>query len=342
MGAVAPGNGRVTIGVVALGVKPRLRSMLEALLRHDSATEFDVVCVVNAAEPDDAALAALPDGVRVVARRGNLGYTGGLHVARAHAHGEFLVWGQDDMTPQPGWLDALVAAAEDHPTAGFVAPCQVLEDGSVQPLQRGHTPPGGDPSQWPACVDEAPAAPEGPATVHGWVSGTGALTPLAVWDAVGGVDLHLWPLSMVDLQYSVHVRAHGFEVLHAPSAPLLHPRRGSTTPFLALYCAVRNSAWLTPRWSEPTLVLGERDAVAAAHPCAPWLGENGDAIERWQLDLASQAYLPLMREADEASTSADVLRRERATTEAVYASTSWKVTRPLRAASRLARMLRGG
>src|SRR4029079_14421760 len=94
----------------------RLRGCLDALRAHVSRHDFSVAVVVNADTPDgappdmDAPAGGLVDPVGVI-----LGWSGGLHRARALTDAELLVWVQDDMVPEPGWLDALVDAADAHP-----------------------------------------------------------------------------------------------------------------------------------------------------------------------------------------------------------------------------------
>jgi GT2 family glycosyltransferase len=343
-----PGGGaRVTIGLVALGVKASLPTALEAFRAHRSRVDFDIVCVVNGVEPDAPALANLPPDVRVVTRRGNLGYTGGLHIARAHAGGEFMVWGQDDMMPCDGWLDALVEAAEASDRIAMVGSRQVDAAGNTHPLSSGRTAPGAGVGSWPGTPD-AIVASDAPAFDTGWVSGAGALARLSAWDAVGGVNLHLWPINFVDLSYCVHVRAHGFGVRHAPGAQIEHAKRGSTSDALVRYTAGRNTAHLDAAgWPAVTARLGDVEASETEHPCSPWRGASISAIEAAQLEQASLAFLPLMAaygaQRDEVRVAVADLQGAVASLDHVLESTSWRVTAPLRSVSRLVRrVLRRG
>ncbi len=341
MGFVPGGGARVTIGLVALGVKDRLPTALEGFRAHRSRVDFDIVCVVNGVQPDDPALAGLPADVAVVTRTSNLGYTGGLHLARAHAHGEFMAWGQDDMAPADGWLDALVDAADASDSVGMVGSRQVDAAGNTHPFNSGRTSPGASIGSWPTTPDAAVAL-DAPAFATGWVSGAGALARLNAWDAVGGVDLHLWPLNFVDLSYCVHLRAHGFEVVHAPGAQIEHAKRGSTSDALVRYTADRNIAYLDAGgWPAVTARLGDVGASETAHACSPWRGASVSTIEAIQLDQASRAFLPLVAaygaQRDKVRAAVADLRSSEASLDHVFASTSWRVTAPLRAVSGLVR-----
>jgi GT2 family glycosyltransferase len=338
---VPPGKGRVTIGLVALGIKEGLPRAINAFREHVTVVDFDVVCVINDVSPEDPALATLPTDITVVTRRANLGYTGGLHLARAYAHGEFMVWGQDDMAPMPGWLDALVEAADASPGSGMVGSRQLDADGRTHPLNSGRTLPGQSTLTWPgSCDDSLPV--RGSSFDAGWVSGAGALARLSAWDEVGGVDVRLWPLNYVDLTFCAHVRAHGFEVVHAPGARIEHAKHGSSTRVLLEYTQMRNCRLLDREgWPGVTEQLGETAARSVPHPCSSWLGADISHIAALQLEEASRAFLPLARhhsaywadaEAYRAAAEmriAELVGRDALLSD-VLCSRSWRVTAPLR------------
>ncbi|WP_291378442.1 glycosyltransferase [Demequina sp.] len=330
---------------MALGIKEGLPRAIDAFREHDAHVDFDVVCVINDVSPDNPALATLPADITVVPRRANLGYTGGLHVARAHSHGEFLVWGQDDMTPVEGWLDALVDAADASQGAGMVGPRQVDQEGNTRPLNSGRTLAGQSSLTWPSTADAPVPVREAPCDV-GWVSGAGALVRLSAWDAVGGVDLRVWPLNYVDLAFCAHVRAHGYGVVHAPGAKIEHAKHGSSTSVLLNYTQARNTQFLDGEgWPGVTERLGEIAASPVPHPCSPWLGADITQIEARQLEEASLAYLPLGRDYSDYRDAAEariasLLGRD-ALLDDVFASRSWRVTAPLRVLGRLVRKALG-
>ena len=123
---------RVHLGVVTLGAPDRLGACLEALVRHESRHDFVVSLLVNpVAVSGEPAPPGVPPGIRVETAGSNLGWAGGLQRLRALSDAELFVWVQDDMRPQPGWLDALVEAAESFPTVGMFGSVGLDETGTV-------------------------------------------------------------------------------------------------------------------------------------------------------------------------------------------------------------------
>ena len=99
--------------------------------------EFAVSCLVNRDTMRRAPLRVeVPDGVLVERPPANLGWPGGLHLLRTLSDAELFVWVQDDMLPEPGWLDALVDAADAHPSVGVFGALRVDDQGTGAGAQR--------------------------------------------------------------------------------------------------------------------------------------------------------------------------------------------------------------
>ena len=121
---------RVHLGVVTLGTPARLGECLEALRTHESRHDFVVSVCVNADRMTPGPLTVqVPDGMRVERPAANLGWGAGLARLRGLAESEYFVWVQDDMLPEPGWLDALVDAADAHPRVAVFGALRVDDEG---------------------------------------------------------------------------------------------------------------------------------------------------------------------------------------------------------------------
>ena len=221
---------RVSLGVVTLGTPDRLRGCLEALRTHESRHDFTVAVVVNSDTPDGApGEVDAPAGVLVDRCRVNLGWAGGLHRARALTDAELLVWVQDDMAPEPGWLDALVDAADARPEGGVFGSVQVDALGAAGGVQRRDQRRRTTRSSCGTKPTRPRPTSRSDVTAYDWVASTGLLTRAAVFDEVSGPDPRLWPLNHVDKEYCTHVRAHGWDVALVPGARLTH-RAGVSAP----------------------------------------------------------------------------------------------------------------
>ena len=82
---------------------------------------------------DETAI-ALPQvaGLRYHRRATNGGFIAACNDGAALAHGEYLVFLNNDTVPQPGWLDALLDTFDTHPDAGLVGAQLLYPDGRLQ------------------------------------------------------------------------------------------------------------------------------------------------------------------------------------------------------------------
>lgn len=93
-----------------------------------------------------------PDFVRVLSSPRNLGYGGAIDFGARESTSEYVAALNDDAIPHPGWLNALVKAADAQPQAGMWASCVRLSEtemdsagmllfGDGSSKQRGHRRP---------------------------------------------------------------------------------------------------------------------------------------------------------------------------------------------------------
>jgi GT2 family glycosyltransferase len=170
---------------------------------------------------------------------------GGLRKAR----GEYVVLLNNDTVVQPGWLGALVAAADRAPDVGIVGGKVVARDGSLQeagcsilpdatPAARGFGADPNDPAF--ACALDVE-----------YVSGCCLLVRRSLWERIGGFDERFAPAYYEDVDLAYAVRARGFRVMYEPESVVLHFRgvtygqepTSGTTDLMA-----RNAEKFTRKW----------------------------------------------------------------------------------------------
>ena len=125
---------RVTVIIPVFNLAALTRQCLNTVLaeRHELAA-VDVIVVDDAStDLTPRLLSEYGDLVRVVTHPVNIGFAAGCNGAAAIATGDYLVFLNNDTTPQPGWLDALVRYAESHPGAAVVGSKLLFPDDTVQ------------------------------------------------------------------------------------------------------------------------------------------------------------------------------------------------------------------
>lgn len=322
-------SARIDLQIVALDDTPRLRRCVASLAQHESADDFTITCVINRTTRRSEPAPDLGDGVRVLTPEFNLGWAGGLHLARAHTSAEYLVWVQDDMTVTPGWLDALVATADAYPDAGAVGSVAVDAHGRPNGHAGGFAVPPDRVDLWNP-TDAVRAGEAVADTRYDWVTSKGMLTRSAAWDDVGGTDPRLFPLNHVDKDYSSHLRCHGWSLRVALDAQLLHEQSRSAPSVFRQFLPGWQEPDFNARWGGPLTELLRGEARHVPHECAEWDPSDLSAIERLVGREASRMLVAVARHSAQHELSEVEAERAR-TTAQFFATSSWRVTAPLRA-----------
>jgi GT2 family glycosyltransferase len=337
---------RVTLAVVSLGATAHLQVCLAAIVAHESKSAFRVVWVnnsVGALSPPTAI--SVPVEVLEIDLDTNLGWAGGLHQARESSDAEFLVWVQEDMEVREGWLDALVAAADEHPEFAAFGSLAMMRENHPAGFAGGRAFPYDDVRSWNLTDTTAESVPTA-VTGFDWITSKGLLTRVSAWDLIGGTDPRLFPLNHVDKDYCTHLRAHGLAVALVPSARLFHIGGASSPSTFRLFVA----AWQEPRfnaqWGAIVKAMdtnpGPTDHECNAWRPGPWAPDTvlehvrravGDEAARMLVPFAR--WINLIKTREEQERVMTLVDQETSLIEQRFrSSTSWRVTAPLRAVLR--------
>jgi GT2 family glycosyltransferase len=331
MGFVPYGQpAEVTLAVVAYGTTPRLHACLESLQRHASLAAFDVICVINPTERDQFPdVADIPEGMKTLLPEANLGWAGGLHLARRETTAPYMAWIQDDSEVIDGWLDAHLAAAADYPKAGAFGAVAVDDDGRATGFSGGSAHPADAPAEWnltdPSKEGEVPARVED----RDWITSKGMLVRMAAWDDVGGPCARQYPLNHVDKEFSTHLRTHGWGLKVVPGARLKHLQSQSAPSLFRTFVEGWQGEAFAARWAEPVRAMAAQGGGPVDHDCH----DHPDIamVERECLREASRMLVPLGKYASrEVSRANEATFLAHAEAEGLRASTSWRVTSPMR------------
>lgn len=191
----------------------------------------ELVLVDNGDDGTVADRVAGAAGGRVLRPGGNLGYGGGANAGLRGARQDLVVVANPDVVWEPGSLDALLAAADRHPTAGAFGPALLNEDGSVYPSARelpsltqgvGHALLGkvwpGNP--WTRAYQRRQET-AGTERVAGWLSGACLLLRREAFEAVGGFDESYF-MFFEDVDLGERLALAGWANVYVPSARVVH------------------------------------------------------------------------------------------------------------------------
>ena len=225
------GTGGVTVIIPVYGRSTLTRHCLDTLLAQGQPAGTRIL-VVDDASPDDTAqvLASYGDRVDVLHQPVNLGFGAACNAGVEAAQTELVVLLNNDTTPHPGWLAALLRCAGDSPDAAAVGARLLHLDGTVQHAgvvvgrdRLPHHAYVGFPGDHPAVLRCRPFQV---------VTGACLLLRRSVFRAIGGFDLR-YRKGHEDVDLCLRLGEAGHEVRYCADAVLTHLEsvsRGRTGP----------------------------------------------------------------------------------------------------------------
>jgi GT2 family glycosyltransferase len=277
---------RIAVAVVSYNTRDLLARCLESLAGDD---RLEVWVVDNASADGSAELVRerFPD-VRLEARTDNLGFGRAVNLVAERADWEWLAIANADTALLPGAIDALLAAGEQDPGAGILAPRLLLPDGATQHslhpfwsvrfalafnlgVQR-RAPRWADArcleGYWDR--DRPRRAP--------WAVGAFLLVRRAAWEDAGGFDPDQW-LYAEDLDLGWRVAQAGWATRYVPDAHVRHDESSAAGPE---WGEARTERWMASSYDWLLRRRGpvRARAVAAVNVLgagARWLLARGEA-----------------------------------------------------------------
>jgi GT2 family glycosyltransferase len=210
---------RVSVVVPVHGRAGLTRRCLERVLA-DLPVGCEVIVVDDASSDETpSVLAGFGGAVRVLRLERNCGFSLACNAGAEVAHGELLVFLNNDTEPRPGWLAALVDHADAHPEVAVVGAKLLYPTGTVQHAgvvfgQDGypHNLYAGFPADHPA-VDR-------PRRLQA-VTGACMLVRRTAFERAGGFDPG-YENSMEDVDLCLRLGQRGEEVHYCPGAVVVH------------------------------------------------------------------------------------------------------------------------
>ncbi len=197
------------------------RQCLEALAAHTPGDLFELIMVDNAStDQTPALLQALEGDVKIIRNQQNQGFVLACNQGAAVASGEYVLFLNNDTIPQPGWLEAMVAMADQDSSIGAVGAKLIYPNGKLQEA-------GGlifkDGSGWNFGRLDDPAKPQyNEACQVDYCSGAALMVRNELFNELGGFDQRYAPAYYEDTDLCFNVRALGYVVMYCPQAEVVH------------------------------------------------------------------------------------------------------------------------
>lgn len=221
--AAGPGPA-ASIVIAVFNQAEAVRRCTEKLIETTPGELFEAIFVDDASTDGTAEfLACLGGDVKVITNSERRGSVAAQNQGAAMARGRNLVFLDPEAEPEPGWLEALLAAADGDPSVGAAGARIVRPDGRLQEA-------GGmvfrDGTSWNFGWGDNPwrAAYAVPCEVDA-CSGVALCVRREAFETLGGFDAVYATTSYESVDLCFGLRSLGLKVVYSPTALVIHPRR---------------------------------------------------------------------------------------------------------------------
>jgi len=261
LGSVPSPSPLVSILVRVSNKESVMVSCLKALRDHASKSDFEVIAIGDDPWEKLASILSAWDDLRVISCSTGAGFSSAFRTAASALGGLYVVFLQDDIYVQPGWLDALISTFLRRPEAGIVGSRMLYRCGRLREA-------GGvvfaDGTTWSYGHLDDPYKPEFSYVREvDYVSGAALAIRRELLEALGGVDDDFTRAYYEDVDLAFRVRQAGYRVYYQPASVVVHfEEAGAGTDETAATGIKRfqsiNQREFVERWGETIASFGER------------------------------------------------------------------------------------
>ena len=234
---------------------------INSLKAFSVTTDWETI-VQDDASPEYIGPMVIPPGIAVCQRNEhNLGFGQNCNSGAARAHGDVLLFVNQDVFAVPGWSngwDSILLSAFADASIGIVGPRLLFLNLSVQSAG-GLFDAHGQPFH-PCLGYSNPHHPDvSTPKVVSWVTGAALAVRRELFYAVGGFD-PVYKAYFEDVDLSMKVREAGFKVWYEPRATLIH-QTGSTggSPYFMQSAQTFKQRWVdTGKIQQDSYAVKER------------------------------------------------------------------------------------
>jgi GT2 family glycosyltransferase/glycosyltransferase involved in cell wall biosynthesis len=211
---------RVSIVIPVYGKVEYTLACLRSLVANPPSDAFEVIVVDDASPDDSADTLARVSGIRLLRNASNLGFVGSCNAGASVAHGEFLIFLNNDTQVMPGWSEELLRCFELRADCGIAGSQLVYPDGR---LQEAGAWVFADASAWNIGRFDSRTDPSVRyARKVDYVSGASLAIRREVFTKLGGFDTRFAPGYYEDTDLAFAARAAGYSVWYVPNSVVVH------------------------------------------------------------------------------------------------------------------------
>jgi len=222
---------------------------LMSITAHTSEASAEIIVCDDGSQDDTPRVLGDVPGLRYLRNEANVGFLHSCNRAAEEAHGEYLLFLNNDTQVQEGWLDHMLALYQGDEHAGLVGAKLVFPDGRLQ--EAGGIIWRDGSGQHIGRYDD-PGKPEYNCVREvDYCSGACLLIKSALFRQLGGFDDRYAPAYYEDADLAFRVRQVGRKVLYQPRAVVVHNEgtsHGTDTRRGIKAYQVANQAKFVERW----------------------------------------------------------------------------------------------
>jgi O-antigen biosynthesis protein len=193
---------------------------LASIAKHTPAAAFEVIVVDDCSPDHSVKLLDQVKGIRLIQNEKNQGFIRSCNKGANVAHGEYLLFLNNDTEVTPGWLDELLRTFHEFPGTGYAGSKLIYPDGTLQEA-------GGiiwqDGSAWNFGRNQNPLLPVyNYAREVDYCSGASIMVPKGLFAELGGFDEYYLPAYCEDSDLALKVRDRGHRVIYQPLSVVVH------------------------------------------------------------------------------------------------------------------------
>jgi GT2 family glycosyltransferase len=244
----------VSVVVAVYNGSQVLPKALEALQRNTERC-YELILVENGSTDESASLVRQAEDATVVLNTRNLGFGVANNQGAARARGRYLLFMNQDVFVDRGWLSPLLERIEADRRIGAVGPKLIFPDGSLQCAGALLSRSGS--ANCYGTGDRPEKAEYGRTRVVDYLSGACLLVRRCAFEDVGGFDASYGLAYFEDADLCLSLASRGYRSVYEPRSRVTHMLGQPGESILAL--ALRNRALFERRWRR----------VLASRPLSP-------------------------------------------------------------------------